>query len=368
MRRSLEWPVVQPKEGPNDMSTFTIAGHPVGRGARPFVIAEIGSNHNGSMELCYQLIDAAAGCGAHAVKFQSWSSSSLVGKAEYARNTRYDDTKKHFGTLEAMVEAYQFTPEMHRLALARCRERGVAFMSTPFSPEEVALLEELGVEAYKVASMDVNHPLLLEAIGATGKPVLLSTGMATLGEVERAVHVLEQAGAGPVTLLHCVSIYPPDPDDVNLRNIPMLEQAFGLPVGFSDHTLGLAIPLAAVALGACVIEKHFTLNKEMEGWDHAISADPPELAALVAQSELVFRGLGSTVRRVSDAEMQKRAKFRRRIVLREALPAGHVLRLDDLDFKRPGTGIDPDQYGLVVGKRLSRALESDHELEWDDLA
>lgn len=349
------------------MSAFTIAGHAVGRGARPFIIAEIGSNHNGDLDLCYQLIDAAARCGAHAVKFQSWSSNSLVGKAEYARNTTYADTKKHFGTLEQMVEAYQFTPDMHRLALERCRENGVAFMSTPFAPEEVALLEELGVEAYKVASMDVNHPMLLEAIGATRKPVLLSTGMATLGEVERALDVLQQAGAGPVVLLHCVSIYPPDPDDVNLRNIAMLEQAFDVAVGFSDHTLGIAIPLAAVALGACVIEKHFTLDKQLAGWDHAISADPSELAALVTESELVHRGLGSSVRRVSDAEMQKRIKFRRRIVLRRALPAGHVLQLADLDFKRPGTGIDPDQYGLVVGKRLVGACEADHELEWTDL-
>lgn len=350
------------------MSSFSISGHVVGRGERPFVIAEVGSNHNGDMDLCYRLIDSAADCGAHAVKFQSWSHKSLVGRAEFERNTRYADTKKHFGTLEQMVDAYQFTPEMHRLALERCKQRGVAFLSTPFSPEEVDLLEGLGVEAYKVASMDVNHPVLLKAIAATGKPVLLSTGMASLGEMERAVEVLTGAGAGPIVLLHCVSIYPPNPDDVNLRNIPMLEQAFGIPVGFSDHTLGVAVPLAAVAVGACVIEKHFTLDKSLAGWDHAISADPPELAALVTDSELVFRTLGSAVRRVSEAELEKRTKFRRRIVMRTDLSAGHTLTLADLDFKRPGTGIDPDRYELVIGRQLKEDLEADHELEWSDLS
>lgn len=349
------------------MSSFTIAGREVGRGRRPFVIAEIGSNHNGDLDLCYRLIDEAARCGADAVKFQSWSTTSLVSKAEYARNTSYSDTKKHFGSLQEMVAAYQFTPEMHRLAAARCAERGVAFMSSPFSPEEVELLESLGVEAYKVASMDINHPVLLEAVARTGKPVILSTGMATLGEVEAALEVLRGAGSGPVALLHCVSIYPPNPDDVNLLNIPTLERAFDVPVGFSDHTIGVAVPLASVALGACIIEKHFTLDKDMEGWDHAISADPAELAALVREAELVFRGLGSPVRRVSEAELGKRAKFRRRIVLRHDLPAGHVLRLDDLDFKRPGNGIDPDRYPAVVGRRLLTDLEADHELEWSDL-
>jgi N-acetylneuraminate synthase len=319
------------------------------------------------MNLCLQLIDEAARCGADAVKFQSWSSTSLVSKSEYSRNTTYSDTKKHFGSLEAMVEAYQFTPEMHRLAARRCRERDVTFMSTPFSPEEVELLEDVGVEAYKIASMDINHPVLLEAVARTGKPVILSTGMATLGEVEAAVVTLRQAGAQHIALLHCVSIYPPEPDDVNLLNIGTLERAFGLPVGFSDHTLGLALPVASIALGACIVEKHFTLDKEMEGWDHAISADPTELSALVSQGELVHRGLGSPVRRVSEAERLKRIKFRRRIVLRHPVPSGHVLQLEDLDFKRPGNGIDPDHYLEIVGRRVNSRLEADHELEWKDL-
>lgn len=345
-----------------------IADRLVGPGQPPYLIAEVGSNHNGDLDLCHRLVEAAHRAGADAVKFQSWSSSSLVGRAEYERNTSYSDKKKHFGTLQEMVEAYQMTPAMHGAVARQCADLGIDFLSTPFAPEEVEMLAELDVPAYKIASMDVNHPVLLRSVAATGKPVLLSTGMATLGEVGTAVDTLRAAGSGPVILLHCVSIYPPDPDDVNLRNIPMLEGAFGVPVGFSDHTLGTAAAFAAVALGACLVEKHFTLDKELAGWDHAISADPTELTALAHDLGFVQRSLGSSERRLSEAELAKRLKFRRRVVLRRALPAGTVLTLADLDFKRPGTGIDPDEYPAILGRAIKDDLPADHELEWSDLA
>lgn len=344
-----------------------IGNRAVGPDHPPYLIAEIGSNHNGDIEVCKRMVDSAAACGADAVKFQSFSNRSLISSAEYQRNTSYSDKKRHFGTLKEMVDAYQFTPAMHREVADYCRDAGIAFLSTPFSEEEVELLEELQVPAYKVASMDINHPVLLRAIAATGKPVLLSTGMATIGEIEAALGTLSEAGAGPVILLHCVSIYPPDPDDIHLRNIPMLQQAFDVLVGFSDHTLGTAVPLAAVGLGACLIEKHFTLDKDLAGWDHAISADPDELADLARDLPLVWRALGSSRRVVSDAEMQKRLRFRRRAVLRHAVPAGHVLTLEDLDFKRPGTGIHPNEYPYLLGRTVARPLDADHELEWDDL-
>ena len=350
------------------MQSIDVAGRRIGTGERPYLIAEIGSNHNGDMDLCRHLIDAAAEAGADAVKFQSWSESSLVSRGEYARNTAYEDAKRHFGSLREMVEAYQFTETMHREAAAHCRERGVTFLSTPFAPEEVRLLEELEVPLYKVASMDVNHPVLLHAIAATGKPVVLSTGMASLGEVEAALGHLRDAGAGRVALLHCVSIYPPEPETIHLRNIPMLRTAFDVPVGFSDHTIGVTVPIAAMALGACIVEKHFTLDKDMAGWDHAISADPDEFARLARDADLVGRAVGGSVRVVSPAERAKREKFRRRIVLRRKVSAGETLSLDDLDFKRPGTGIDPDRYEEVVGRSVKRDLEADHELEFSDLA
>jgi N-acetylneuraminate synthase len=341
-------------------------GREIGPSHPPFIIAEIGANHNGDLELCRRLIDAARVSGADAVKFQSWSKSSLISAAEYARNTRYAADHR-LPTLEQAVEQYQLTPAAHREIADYCREQGITFFSSCFSREEVQLLESLDVPAYKIASMDVNHLPLLEVVAATGKPVILSTGMATLGEVERAIGVLQDHGAGPLALLHCVSIYPTPPREVHLRTMATWREAFDLPVGFSDHTIGTAVPLAAVALGACIIEKHFTVDKALEGWDHAISADPAELRALVAGSREVFESLGRAARRLSPGEIEKRRAFRRRMVARRAMRQGQVIAPEDVDFKRPGTGIQPDELGYVVGRRVGRDVAAEEELEWGDL-
>lgn len=349
------------------MEKINISGRLIGPGEPPYIIAEIGSNHNGDIKLAKRLIDAAKSCGADAVKFQSWSKASLISRAEYARHTQYVDKERHFGTLEEMVEKYQFTPEQHREVVAYCGEKEIAFLSSCFSPKEVDLLDALNVEAFKIASMDINHLSLLEHVASKGRPVILSTGMATLGEIERALNTLQCSGTGPVALLHCIAIYPPICESINLRNIATLQQAFDVPVGFSDHTLGITIPLAAIALGACLIEKHFTLDKDMEGWDHAVSADPSELEAVVCEGRNVFAALGSTVRTVSEAEMEKRKAFRRRLVVKRAMKNGEMLRLEDLDFKRPGTGIHPDELAYVIGRSLARDVKPDDELEWSDL-
>ncbi len=348
------------------MEKLNVDGRLVGPGEPPYVIAEVGSNHNGDMDLCRRLVDAAADCGADAVKFQSWSKSSLISKAEYARKVHYSDTHRHFGTLEEMVERYQFTPDQHYEIAAYCRQQRMHFLSSAFAPEEVDLLVQVGAPTIKIASMDVNHLPLLEYTGRQGVPVILSTGMATLGEVERATQALQRGGA-PVALLHCISIYPPEYETIHLRNIPALALALDVPVGFSDHTVGTAIPLAAIALGACIIEKHFTLDKEMEGWDHWISADPGELGTIVREGRHVAAALGSSVRTVSPAEMEKRSAFRRRMVVRRDMERGQVLRAEDVDFKRPGTGIHPDELNYVVGRRLARSVAADDELEWEDL-
>ena len=350
------------------MEHLDLANRLVGPGQPPYIIAEIGANHNGDMNLCKTMIDEAVRCGADAVKFQSWSVGSLISKAEYGRNASYSDPERHFGSLKEMVERYQLTPEQHVEIAAYCKAKGVHFMSTPFSPEEVDLLVELKVPALKVASMDVNHLPLLQHMARTGLPVILSTGMSSLAEVATALDTLRKHGSGPVALLHCISIYPPDYRDIHLHNIPMLEDAFDVPVGFSDHSFGTAIPLAAIALGACIIEKHFTTDKTLQGWDHMISADPPELEAICREGQNVFLALGQRARTVSEAELEKRKKFRRCIVLRHEVEAGQVLMLEDLDFKRPGTGIHPNESPYVVGRRVTRALEADHELAWSDLA
>jgi N-acetylneuraminate synthase len=216
--------------------------------------------------------------------------------------------------------------------------------------------------------MDVNYLPLLDVVAATRKPVLLSTGMATLGEIETALRRLRDGGAGPVALLHCVSIYPCPPEEVNLRNIPMLAETFDVPVGFSDHTAGVSVALAAFALGACILEKHFTIDKKLEGWDHAISADPAELAEIVAGGQTVFRALGRRERVVGAAETEKRRVFRRRAVARRALKKGQKIAAQDLDFKRPGNGIPPDRLEAIVGRAVVRDIAAEEEIEWADLA
>lgn len=339
----------------------------VGPGFAPYVIAEIGSNHNGDMNLCRRLVDAAADAGADAVKFQSWTDKSLIAEEEYARNTTYSDKKKHFGSLREMVTAYQFTSAQHEEAAAYCKSRGIAFCSTPFADDEADMLERLDVPFFKIASMDINHLSFLRHVARKQRPVVISTGMATLGEIEQAVEAVRAEGNEQIVLLHCVSIYPPDYDTIHLRNMAALEQAFGVPAGFSDHTLGTAIPLAAIALGACIIEKHFTLDQEMEGWDHAISANPEQLKTIVEEGKNIVMALGDGRRTVSAAELEKRKKFRRSLVTTRDLKRGHVLTESDLGAKRPGTGIRPDEIGYVVGRSLASDVTADQVLNWNHL-
>jgi N,N'-diacetyllegionaminate synthase len=349
------------------MKTIKFGEVEIGLGQPPYIIAEVGSNHNGDMNLCSRLIDAAAAAGANAVKFQSWTDTSLIAEEEYARNTVYSDKKRHFGSLREMVTAYQLTADQHREAQARCRTRGIAFCSTPFSAEEANLLEELDVPFFKIASMDVVHLPLLRHVARKQRPVVISTGMATLAEMEQAVETVRAEGNEQIVLLHCVSIYPPEYETIHLRNMRTMQEAFGVPVGFSDHTLGAAISLAAIALGACVIEKHFTLDQDLAGWDHAISANPEQLQTIVAEGRNVFTALGGSKRIVSAAEMEKRKKFRRSLVARHKLDRGHLLTETDLDAKRPGTGIAPNEIAFVIGRRLASDVAADQVLHWKHL-
>lgn len=334
---------------------------------KTYVIAEIGANHNGDMGLARKMIKSAKDCGADAAKFQSWNKSSLVSREEYGRNQSYDDCKKkHFGSLDEMVERYYLRTEQHYELKEYCDEIGIDFCSTPFSEEEVDLLVDIGVPFIKVASCDVTHIPLLEYMARTGLPIILSTGMSELSEIDAAVRAMEDAGAIEIILLHCISIYPPEIKDINLNNIPMLAQAFNHPVGLSDHSMGSMIPLAAVALGACVIEKHFTLDKTMDGWDHAMSANPEELAEICSGSEIIPVAMGTSHRSVSEVEKEKRLKFRRSIVTKRAMKSGEVVTIDDLNFKRPGTEISPALANVVVGRTLKNDIQEDQLLKWND--
>lgn len=334
----------------------------------PYIIAEIGSNHNGDLELAKKMIDTAVNCGADAVKFQSWTPKTLIAKEEYDKNTKYTDSpKKHFGSLRDMCEKYYLRPEQHFELKTYCNSLGVDFSSSPFSRDEVDLLEEIDVPFHKVASMDLNNLDFLEYIASKNKPVLLSTGMGSLSEIETAIKAIESVGNRKIVLLHCISIYPPKYEDINLKNISMLQQTFGYPVGFSDHSIGTSIPLASVVLGSCVIEKHFTIDKDLPGWDHLISADPEELKTIVEESKNIHTALGGYRRIVSVEEEEKKLKFRRSVVYVKRLSKGHVLTKDDLTTKRPGTGIPPTELNILVGKTLNKDVIEDDLVNWSDL-
>lgn len=338
--------------------------------SEPYIIAEIGANHNGDMELAKEMIKSAKKSGADAVKFQSWTPTSLISNEEYNRNQSYNDGdggKKHFGSLKQMVEKYYLREEQHYELKSFCDQIGVTFASTPFSKFEVDLLEKCDIPFYKIASMDINNFQLLNFVCEKGKPIILSTGMATLAEIDSAVNYLFKKGIKDVALLHCISIYPPSYNDINLNNILMLRRAFGLPVGFSDHTIGTSIPLASVALGACIIEKHFTINKDLPGWDHQISASPEELEVIRIEGNNIVKSLGSYKRIVSKAEEDKKVKFRRSLVYTQSLIAGHVLTEMDLTSKRPGTGISPDLLAYLIGRKLTINVEEDTLVNWSQI-
>ena len=336
----------------------------------PYIIAEIGANHNGDMSLAKKMIISAKESGANAVKFQSWTPSSIVSKEEYDRNQKYNDGdggKKHFGSLREMVDKYFLREEQHFELKNFCDELGITFSSTPFTKSEVDLLEKCNVPFYKIASMDINNYHLLEQVAEKKKPVILSTGMSTISEIDKALTLLYKNDVEEIALLHCISIYPPLYEDINLNNISMLREAFGLPIGFSDHTIGTAIPLASIALGACIIEKHFTIDKTLSGWDHSISADPHEMKIIREEGDNIAKSLGSSVRIVSSAEQEKKLKFRRSVVYVKSLPKGHIINKDDLTGKRPGTGVSPELIENIIGRKLNTSVEGDTLLDWNHI-
>lgn len=333
----------------------------------PYIVAEIGANHNGDMILAKKIINSAKACGCDCVKFQSWTPESIIAREEYDRNQKYyDSPKKHFGSLMEMVEKYYLNEKQHRELKEYCNQLKIDFASSPFSNAEIDLLTHLDVRFIKVASMDINNLPLIAHIAQRGKPILLSTGMASLAEVENAVKTIEGEGNNNIVLLHCISIYPPEYHDIHLNNIPMLKQAFGFPVGFSDHSIGFSIPLASVVLGSCLIEKHFTLDKNLPGWDHEISANPEEMRIIVEESKHIIQALGSSRRTVSRAEEEKKLKFRRSLVTVKDIKQGHCIINDDITAKRPGTGIPPNEYGYVIGRTLKRDIQKDELLHWED--
>lgn len=323
-------------------------------------------NHNGDPALARGLVDAAADAGADVVKFQSFRSERLVRhdapKARYQQET----TSASEGQFE-MLRRLELSEEAHAALVNHARERGIEFLSTPFDETSVDLLERLGVRRFKIASGEITNLPLLRHIGSQRKPVILSTGMSTLDEIGAALEAVRDAGASDVTLLHCVSDYPTRPEDVNLRVMISLQERFGVAVGFSDHTQGIAVAIAAVALGARVIEKHLTLDRSLPGPDHRASLEPREFAQLVRCIREAEVSIGDGYKRLTVEEQSTRRVARRSLVAAVDLSAGTVLEPRHVTAKRPGTGISPMEIDRVLGRTLRRAVAQDALLTWDAL-
>ncbi len=345
--------------------------HKIENFGSPYVISELGSNHNGDMNMAKKLIDASKEAGAHCVKFQSWSKDSIFSRSVYDQNFFLKDDYRDRSdyTLEQIVDEFSISENELIDMKDYCNKIGIGFSSTPFSRKEADfLVNELGAEFIKVASMDCNNYPFLDYLARKGKPIIISTGFSTLAEIDRAVRTIEEAGNTDIAILHCVANYPPKDENVNLNNIDYFRNVFPkYPIGFSDHSIGTSIPLASIAKGACILEKHFTLDKEMFGWDHKVSANPEEMKEICEQGARIQVALGSFSRIVTDDDQERMPSFRRSIVAAKEIPVGKVIEESDLEYKRPGTGIAPGSYELLIGRTAKKDISFDQLISWDDV-
>ncbi len=331
-----------------------IAGRKVGSGFPCFIIAEAGVNHNGSLETALALVDVAAAAAADAVKFQTFQAEKLV--SPLAPKAAYQSKATGPASQLEMLKHLELPPAAFGKLLAHCAQRGILFLSTPFDEGSADLLASLAVPAFKTPSGELTNSPFLEHVARKGKPMIVSTGMATLGEVEAAVRAIESAGQHEYVLLHCVSTYPAPPSDTNLRAMQTLEAAFGAPVGYSDHTLGIEVSLAAVALGACVLEKHFTLDRQLAGPDHRSSLEPAELRQFVASVRVVESALGHGRKEPAPSEADAAAASRRSLVAACDIPEQAVLSEEMIAARRPGTGLPPSMRPFLRGRRARKAI------------
>ncbi|SAI74828.1 N-acetylneuraminate synthase [Bordetella ansorpii] len=328
------------------------------------IIAEAGVNHNGDIELAKRLIREAARAGADIVKFQSFTASKIVSKSAPKASYQNATTDPGESQLE-MVRKLELSHADHLVLIKECEKQGIQFFSTAFDFDSFDMLVDLGLRMIKVPSGELTNLPLLRHISRHGFPLILSTGMATIGEIDSALEVIEQAGTprSQVTILHCTTEYPAPMADVNLRAMDTLRSAFGTPVGYSDHTEGIEIPIAAVARGATLIEKHFTLSRTMPGPDHRASLEPQELAAMVRGIRNVEQALGDGLKRPSPSELKNKAIARKSIVAGRPIAAGEVFTEDSLSTKRPGTGISPMRWDDVIGRTARRDFAEDELIE-----
>ena len=327
--------------------------------SKPYIVAELNSSHNGKIEIAKEMVLAAKKCGCNGVKFQSWTAESLYCN-EYLENNPMS---------KRIVSRFSLDSKTLKELAEFCRENKIGFSSTPYSKDEVdVLVDECNVDYIKIASMDINNLSFLEYIAKKGVPIVLSTGMAEIEEIDTAIKCLKDNGAKNICILHCVSIYPVEAKYVNLRNMVMLKDRFpDCEVGYSDHTIGFSVACSAVALGASWIEKHFTLNNEKAGWDNQMATEPSDMKLLVDECQNVYSALGHFERTVSQEELQQRQNMRRSIVASIALSKNTILTEDMIIAKRPGTGISVSNYRDIIGKRIKNEMSSGHIIQWDEL-
>jgi len=326
------------------------------------IIAEIGVNHNGSIEIAKKLIDIASEAGVNAVKFQSFKAEKLVTKD--AKKAEYQEqTTGYIDTQFEMLKKLELDYYKHQELMEYSKSKGVLFLSSPFDLGSITLLTELGMQIFKIPSGEINNLPYLRKIGQLNKKVILSTGMATLGEIETAIDILRENGAVDITVLHCNTEYPTPMEDVNLKAMNTIKDALKVEVGYSDHTQGIEVAIAAVALGATIIEKHLTLDKTMEGPDHRASLEPQELRQLVKSIRNIEVALGSGIKKLSKSEQKNKSIARKSIVAGYAIREGQILNELNLDIKRPGDGISPMRWDEIIGKVAKRDFKEDEMIE-----
>ncbi len=337
----------------------------IGLSHRPFIIAEMSGNHNQSLERAMAIVDAAAQAGAHALKLQTYTADTMTIDCTDGEFSIDDDKSLWKG--ENLYSLYQkaYTPwEWHQPVIERCRRLGLIPFSTPFDDSAVDFLESLDVPAYKIASFENTDLPLIRKVAATGKPMIISTGMATVAELDETVRAAREAGCRDLILLKCTSSYPATPENSNIVTIPHMRDLFDVQVGLSDHTLGIGAPLAAIALGATVIEKHFTLARADGGVDSAFSLEPDELRSLVIESERGWQALGKIAYGRSDVE-KKSLQFRRSLYVTKDLKAGDMLDESNLRIIRPGMGLEPKYFDTLLGKRVHKDVKKGTAVSWE---
>ena len=348
------------------MNSISLAGRSIGKNEPVFIIAEAGVNHNGTLKLSKEMVVRAKEAGADCIKFQTFKAERVVTKNAPKAAYQLKTTPTTESQLE-MLKSLELSFADYEEIIAVCRQNDIIFLSTPYSPEDVDFLAKLSVPAFKIASGQIVEPDFLEYVAGKSLPVLLSTGMATLEEVGAAVKSIQKTGNNSLLLLQCSTNYPTISDDVNLRAMTTMECAFGLNVGYSDHTQSDLACIASVALGACVIEKHFTLDKSLPGPDHSCSADPSEFRALVQKIRETEKILGSGRKEPTEAEKINMPGMRRSIVSKQSIKAGTVITRELLEFKRPATGIRPQLLGDVIGSTARIDIPEDALIAWGDL-